>query len=230
MKISAQKSYAVITGDIVDSSKLAKAERQKLPTQLRRASRETRKAFADAVPLEAALFRGDGWQLLVTDPARSFRIGLYFRACLRSETERGRGLDTRLAIAVGGIDFLPGGNISQGDGEAYRASGRALEEMPKKQRLVLATPGEDSPLGVVALLVDALAQRWTGKQARAVMGALRGWTQEKIAKSWPEPIAQPTVVKHLENAQWAAVEQGISYVERSFPPLGETRSEDPVRS
>jgi hypothetical protein len=220
MKVSAQKEYAVLTGDVVDSSKLPKAKRQALPGLLQKASAETRKAFPDAVPLAVDVFRGDGWQLLVGDSVRALRIGLFFRACLRSGTERGRGLDTRVAVAIGQVDFVPE-RVSQGDGEAYRLSGRGLEEMVRKQRLLLVFPPDREPAGtsVIVRLLDALARGWTGKQAMALRGALRGWTQEKIAQEWPEPISQQAVTKHLEGAQWPAVGAALAYLESNLPRL-----------
>jgi len=220
MKIFAQKNYAVITGDIVDSSKLSKAQRKLLPGLIAKASSETSQAFPAAVPLTVDVFRGDGWQLLVSDVTRSLRVGLYFRAVLRSAAERGRGLDTRVAVAVGTVDFV-GERVSQGDGEAYRLSGRTLEDMPRKQRLLLALPAgnETEALAIIVRLIDVLAQGWTGKQALAVRGALRGWTQEKIAKEWPESISQQAVTKHLDGAQWPALEAALLYVENNLQRL-----------
>jgi len=220
MKISAKKDYAVITGDIVDSSKLPKAQRKLLPGLIAKASRDTRQAFPEAVPLDVDVFRGDGWQLLVSDVPLCLRVGLFFRACLRSTAERGRGLDTRAAIGVGRVDFVRD-RVSQGDGEAYRLSGRALEDMPRKQRLLLADPAaiEVGTRTVIVRLIDVLAQGWTGRQALAVRGALRGWTQEKIAKEWPESISQQAVTKHLEAAEWPALEAALAYVENNLQRL-----------
>jgi len=220
MKVSAQKEYAVITGDIVDSSKLPKEQRKLLPGLIAKASRDTCKAFPDSVPFEVDVFRGDGWQLLVNDVVNSLRVGLYFRACLRSAAERGRGLDTRVAIGVGRVDFVRE-RVSQGDGEAYRLSGRALEDMPRKQRLWLVLPPgkEAEGLAIVVRLIDVLAQGWTGRQALAVRGALRGWTHEKIAQEWPVSISQQAVTKHLDGAQWPALEAALLYAENNLQRL-----------
>jgi len=215
MKIFPTKRYAVLTGDIVNSSKLSKAERQRLPAEIKRAARETQKTFPDAVPLDLEVFRGDSWQLLLSDPVRSLRIGLFFRACLRSGRERGRGLDTRMAIALGAVDFVPKGKVSEGDGEAYRISGRVLEELPSNRFLRIAGPDlpEQSGLDAIVGLIDAIAQGWTGRQARAVAGALRGWTQEKIAASWSEAVSQPAITKHLGGARWPALETALAFCE-----------------
>lgn len=218
MKISPTKRYAVLTGDIVDSSKLSKADRQALPATIKRAAGETRKTFPEAVPLDIEVFRGDSWQLLVSDPIRSLRISLFFRACFRSGKERGRGLDTRIAVAIGGIDFVPANKVSEGDGEAYRASGQALEELAAGRFLTLVGADflQQNALDVLTGLVDAVVQDWTGKQARAVAGALRGWTQEKIAASWPETISQQAITKHLGGAHWGAVKEALDFFETYF--------------
>jgi hypothetical protein len=215
MKISSSRRYAVLTGDIVGSSKLSKPDRQRLPQLLKRAARETQKAFPGTAPLELDVFRGDSWQWLLQDDVRCLRIALYLRACLRSEAERGRGLDTRIAIAIGPVDFVPKNAVSEGDGEAYRASGRALEQLPGNRLLTLTATDQTLPSGVdVSLqLLDAVVQGWTGKQAEAVTGALRGWTQEKIAQTWSRAISQPAVTKHLAKAFWPNVEAGLIYVE-----------------
>jgi hypothetical protein len=222
MKISPNKRYAVLTGDIVGSSKLTKAARAKLPGLIKRASSETQKAFPELVPLPVDVFRGDSWQLLVSDTARSLRVALYFRACLRSQSERGKGLDTRVAIAIGAVDFVPADRVSEGDGEAYRLSGSALEGLAASRYLAVKVAAGQLPAGldVTVQLLDAVAQGWTGKQAQAVAGALRGWTQEKIAEKWPARISQPAVTKHLAKAFWPSVEAAVAFVEGTLTETG----------
>lgn len=218
MKISPTKRYAVLTGDIVGSSKLAKAVRQTLPAVIKRAAKETRKAFPDILPLDVEVFRGDSWQLLISDPVQSLRVGLFMRACLRSGTARGRGLDTRVSIGIGAIDFVPASKVSEGDGAAYRASGQGLEGLPSGRFMNLSIAETENLNGLDALvgLVDALVQGWTGKQALAAAGALRGWTQEKTVSVWPEKITQPAITKHLAAARWLAVEVALSEFETTL--------------
>jgi hypothetical protein len=215
MKISPTKTYAVLTGDMVDSSKLPKAERQALPEKVKQAGRETQKAFADAVPLAVDVFRGDSWQLLTTDPVRSLRIALFFRAQIRAGRERGRGLDTRVSIGTGAIDFVPRKAVSEGDGEAYRLSGHGLEALPRGRFLSWEpVPGGTlSLVGATVGLIDALAQGWTNAQAQAVAGALCGWTHEKIAAALAGKITRQAVTKHLNAGHWEAIEAALNAVE-----------------
>ncbi len=218
MEVQRGKAYAVITGDIVSSSRLPEDDRRELHRVMNEGAAALREVFPEAVPADMDIFRGDSWQVLVTDPVFSLRVGLFYRAFLRARMQDNK-VDTRMVIAVGTVDFVPDDHVSAGDGEAYRESGRTLERMPKSGRMqfVLAgKPREDSQaVDVVVQLLDVLAMHWTERQAQAVAGALRGWKQEKIAGSWKEKsISQQAVAQHLDRAGWHAVESGIEYFEQ----------------
>ncbi len=70
MKSLKDKQYAVITGDIVRSSALSPAERRRLLKVIDAGSRQLRRILTASVPLDIDVFRGDSWQMLVTDPAQ----------------------------------------------------------------------------------------------------------------------------------------------------------------
>ena len=130
MEIDPQKLYAILTGDIIGSSQLQEGDRKKLHQVMTDGSFYVRKYFGDSIPLDVDVFRGDSWQMLVSDPVKSLRIGLYYRAFIRARMQFNK-IDTRLSIALGRIDFIPGERVSSGDGEAYRRSGEALEKCRK---------------------------------------------------------------------------------------------------
>jgi hypothetical protein len=67
--------------------------------------------------------------------------------------------------------------------------------------------------------MDTLLERWTEKQALAVVGMLQGMPQAKIARLWQPPIKQPVVARHLRQAGWAAIEAGLIYVEHILNEL-----------
>lgn len=218
MKVTTGKFYAVITGDIVGSSALKSGQRQELLDEMQRGSRALQQAFPKAAPLPVEIFRGDGWQMLLTDAVRSLRMALFYRAYLLAHSPVAVRFETRLALAVGTVDFVPAKRVSQGDGEAYRESGRALENLRKKEWMRLVLPQGATPEAVTAIvgLIDSHVQSWTGPQARAVSGALQGWSQSEITELWPDAIAQPTVGAHLDKAGWPAVATGLQCVERSI--------------
>jgi hypothetical protein len=93
-----------------------------------------------------------------------------------------RYLDSRISIGIGAIDYLPEKNVSMGNGQAFRLSGEGLESLPRYSRMSLTFPNQyqavlPQALDVIAQLVDLQMQRWTGKQAEAVSGALINLTQ-----------------------------------------------------
>jgi hypothetical protein len=214
MKLKKSVRYAVITGDIIGSSSLSIPDRKRLVNVIGNSSRQLRRIFGKIVPLDVDVFRGDSWQVLLTDPPQSLRAALMFRALLRWKMES-HSFDTRLAIGVGTATLIPRRRVSEGSGEAFRASGLALDSM-KKRRMSFSFPGSDveAPLDVIVHLLDEIAVRWTDRQARAVVGALQGRTQKKIAATWEEPgITQQAVALHLKAAGWHAMDRGIKEFE-----------------
>lgn len=187
---------------------------------MRKSSRAVQRAFGDTVPLGIDIFRGDSWQLFVTDPSKAVRIGLFMRADFKAAWGKGKN-DTRIAIGVGRIDFIPANRISEGDGEAFRRSGSALEHMKKSNCMHISLDDEDMErfVNVILQLIDTLAMRWTDKQAQAVTGALQGLTQEKIAVSWKPRIKQQTVNRHLDRAGWNGIENALMLIENSLIKL-----------
>lgn len=200
---------AALTGDIVDSSRLPTEELQRLPAVLRDIARAARKIWgAELVPLDIDVFRGDGWQWLLTAPAPALRLALYVRAALRSSFPD-HEVVSRVAIGLGPVATIPPGRVSQGLGPAFTVSGQSLETAGKHAGLTIArAEGLPAPpaLEAAALgLIDALANGWTAAQARAVTGALAGRTHAEIAADWDPPIDRTAVVRHVERAAWTPI-------------------------
>ena len=202
------------------SSKLGGKERRALPRTLGETSRAARSLFQRIVPADAEVFRGDSWQLVVAEARAGLRVALFFRAYLRGHSP-GCRLDTRVAIGIGPITYLPKNRVSQGDGPAFRASGKALEEMPRNRRLALDVAGGAAPPGIAAVicLIDRWMARWTEKQALAVLGRLQGQTQAQIGQSWASPVKQQVIARHLAQAGWDSIEEGLRYVEDTVEGL-----------
>ena len=217
MRVDQNKLYAVVTGDVVSSTRLTTVRRRALHEAMIASSKTLHAAFKGCVPTGVDIFRGDGWQMMLTCPRLALRAALFYRASLRSRM-RSHRFDIRMALAVGRISFIPGNRISQGDGEAFRLSGKAVETMSKGVGMVVRFPDrpEEKTLNVVVQLVDSLAARWSDKQALALTGALRGWKQDKIARAcWKPPISQQAVAQHLTRAAWSSVETGLTFFEET---------------
>jgi hypothetical protein len=214
MKVELDRLYGVISGDIVASTKIGPIERERLFALMKQGSAALQEWLGKrAMPLEIDVYSGDSWQILLTAPGKSLAAGLFFRAHLLASTPR---RDTRLAVAVGPIDFVPGRKASEGDGAAFRLSGQLLVSDLGKRRMGFAAHDLDAARrwDVVFDLIDAIASiQWRQKQARAVLGALRGWTQEEIGARWEPPIEQSSVFGHLQRAGWAAISRSIARFE-----------------
>lgn len=214
--IDKKKSYAILTGDIVGSSNLKPAQRKKLLSELKSTSKEIRKLYKDVIPFDVDIFRGDSWQLLVTEPRLALRIALLFRSTLKGKMNI-REFDSKIFIGVGTIDSFPGERVSLGSGQAFLLSGRGLESL-MKYKMGIDYPGFDKNdyLKLVVQLVDVFASNWTVKQSIAVGGALKGWSQKKIAESWgDDKLTQQAVHKHLLSAFWLPIEDVLEKIESS---------------
>ena len=221
MKVRAHKLYAVITGDVIRSSRFVGVHRRKLHDAMTDADKALRQAFKDDVKLPVDIFRGDSWQCLVQDPVHGVRVGLFYRAALKASMDDNE-TDTRLAIAVGQVDFVPEERVSGGDGDAYRLSGQLMETMAHNARMNFGFAGKENTteikaIAVMLCLMDALARQWTSRQANAVCGALRNLSQKEIAETrWPRPITQQAVAQHLDRAGWHAIHQGLRFLEETL--------------
>ena len=224
MKIEKNKIYSVLTGDIVGSTKFKGEDRRFLHECFVSSSRELMNSFSEVIPYPPEFFRGDSWQFLITDPSKSLRIALFFRALLKSSMKEGL-VDTRISIGVGSIEFLPLDKVSSGDGEAFRLSGRGLETIHKPHRMGVFLPDEHESnitkaFDIMIKLIDSKASEWTKKQAKAVCGALLGFTQEAIAKAfYPKEISQQAVSQHLYRAGWSSITLAVKFFEKQLPVI-----------
>lgn len=214
MEVVQGQFYGVVSGDVVASSKLPAGERRTLFDTMRAGSDELGRWLGEAMPLGIDIHGGDSWQILLASPQKSLAAGLFYRAYLKAHPPH---VDSRFAVAVGPIDFVPGEKVSEGDGLAFRLSGELLAEGLGKRRMGFASETNESAMWDLVLeLIDAIAQRWTEKQALALTGALRGWTQEETSRLWDPPVEQPTIHRQLQAARWPAVARAVEDFEQQI--------------
>ena len=223
MGVLENHQYAVVTGDMVGYTGLSEDERVGIIDVLRHAHTEVVRHLGGHTSTALDVFRGDSWQFVVSAPDQSLRAALLFRAIMIS-----RSLDTRLAIGIGTVDFLPSAGVPTGDGEAFRSSGAALDGMPRGERMVIRAQGfigsmDRATLDVLVALLDALVSSWTPRQAAAVSGALMGLSQRTMASEWEGgAISQQAVAQHLDRARWNAVARALQHFEGQFGGRGES--------
>ncbi len=214
MPIEKGKLYAVITGDIVKSSELDDATRRELFDAMQKIGGELVKWFGkEVMPYPLDIFSGDSWQLLLANPARALDAALFYRVSLiaaMGAKKSERKVDTRMVIAIGEVDFVPGTRVSEGEGWAFRESGRALAEKKAPHLMRLQAQyrtGHFRPEHAVTLLDIILHDRLTAPRALAIKGALMGLSSNDIARSWTPPISRSAVTKHLRSSHWEFIKE-----------------------
>jgi hypothetical protein len=216
--------YSVLTGDIVQSRKLDMMRLKQVMETLRSSVNEFNEYFPGTVVAGQDVFRGDGWQTLIGNPAQALRLALFLRARLKS----GFGVDTAVSIGIGTVDRIEESHISESSGKAFEVSGRGMERMKKRQRLFIAGEEDlawpDEGERITMLLIDSIVQKWTNREAYAVAGALLGKSQESIAEDSPvtktgnKPSRQ-SVADSLDRASWIAIKEYLEFFIRRLQAI-----------
>ncbi len=207
--MSTKSLYAVLTGDVVGSSKVSKEDRDLLIDTLK-ASFDKINALNtnDSHSISFDIYRGDSFQGIITDPASALPASLVIRSWLRKTQPEKSSInwDARTAIGIGSIDYLPE-KVSEGDGEAYRRSGPLLDAMKTDERLTINTPWKElnEELEVQTALLDAVIAKWSANQAEIVAELLDGKPRKQIGKEFG--ISQAAVHYRVKGAGWFAVEK-----------------------
>jgi len=222
MNIDSKQNYAVITGDFIGFSDLPAQVRQEMYFVLKACGSKLSEAFPGIMSCEVDVFRGDGWQVLLTNPILSLRAALYFRAYIKAHSPD-KNVDSRLSIGIGPIDYVPDNRVSAGDGPAFRMSGKMLDQMisPKSgsMRFVMNGCDEAFLLDGIVRMAGSFADFWTAKQSLAMTGALQGWTRKQIGGLWEDVISIQSVGKYLHQANWYAVNHGLRVFEKAMAKL-----------
>lgn len=229
--------HGIITGDIVSSREIEASIREKLFDDIGLLLKELKKKWINTYET----YRGDSLQCEVRTPEHSLRVALiirsFFRAYLPDElkpkaalkkgkqrgTSKGyfaTNFDVRLGIGIGKVDFIKKNKITSSDGEAFRLSGEALDNLsPGMQRMGLKTfdPALNEQMEPSVLLLDALIQKWTQNQAELVLYKLQDKKEDEIAGQLK--ITQSAVNQRTKTAQWMAIEKLILYFEKTMKTI-----------
>lgn len=163
------KFGAIITGDIVDSTKLTLEERAVMLSSLTSIP-EILKPIQGNLSIE--IFRGDGFQIGIANPESALTVAIVVRAWLKSISLDQHVLDARLALGIGTINFNSG-LLSTSDGEAFQLSGRLLDKM-HKSRLGIETPWDNinDELKVSSAFADDIISSWSKRQSEVLIPSL----------------------------------------------------------
>jgi hypothetical protein len=188
---------AVITADIVNSTRLKKAEEKMLISNLSFILKSYKFEF----------YRGDSFQAYLPDPKPALKVVLQVRAAAKrlSSGFSSPFADVRASIGIGNITE-PVKDLKTAKGEAFLLSGRAFDEMSKTgKRLRIQSANEAMNLGfkIIANYADSLFSQLTTKQAAVVFELLMDHNQVETAKRLKK--SQPTINKHAQSARWVEI-------------------------
>lgn len=206
---------AIITGDIVNSTKIEEANRYVLVDELDNIIQELQKLS----PLKCEMYRGDSFQVMVDDVKCCLEIAVLIRLGLKKTNLLKNGkLDARMAIGVGDVSYEHE-QVILSDGEAFRLSGRTFEKL-NKRRLLIATNIDDvdEPLNVMLAFIDDLVMNLSYAQSKYLYDSLLyNMSQMELANVYN--TSQPNVAKHLKSAKENLFRLFFEFAEKTLKSL-----------
>lgn len=215
---------AVITGDIIHSTRMDSRVRNTLFNQIAEALDIWGKSFN----MRSETFRGDSFQTLVDKPADALRIALiqktYIRSLSLSYAQPNpmfklitpyRTVDARIAIGIGSTDLLTK-RLATSGGNAFLYSGKLLDKIKsKKQALAIETDDAyKDELETESILLDAILSKTTPQQCEVINLKLLGYTEVEIADRIK--IIQSAVNQRSVSGNWNAIEAMVKRFEKIY--------------
>lgn len=202
------KPQAVITGDIINFTKLPGDQRKTLIEDTEGLLKNwiSKKANAE-------IFRGDSYQVLFEDIlsaiTKSIQLICWFKK--HSDDEKKIHLSTRISIGIGEVSYH-GKNVLNSDGEAFHLSGRNFDTMRKDEYISIHTndPQKNTTIEIILNFVNKYLGNWNKGQAEVIFWQLEGKNQQEIAKILS--ISQPSVNSRLKTAGWKELEPTIKHI------------------
>lgn len=196
---------AVITGDLIDSTKYAPQELDTILTTLNKEF-ESIKSRNNA---DFKIFRGDSFQGIVLDPSEALNAVFTIKTAinkLANTNSKISGLtDFRIAIGIGSVN-LKRQSILESNGEAFQFSGRTLDSMKSDYpRLLLKTSNTnlDEEFNVNFSLLDSVMSKWSRASAEVVYYLHKGLKEKEIAEVLG--INQSAVNHRKKAANWDSI-------------------------
>lgn len=207
------KPKAVITCDLVNSTKLSQMDRRRLNKRLNKFIENT----SIENQTEYQVFRGDSLQGLLQKPSNALKQAIYLKAFIKSfklqGSKRTPEVDIRISIGIGKVEYY-GDSILDSDGEAFHNSGRTLDSMKKKGRTIKLTWSQEEKnkeWDVILKLMEEVINKWTILSAEIVWRLIQGMGDKEIKKDLN--ISQPAVSLRKKHAGWDSIKNVLEYFE-----------------
>ncbi|MBL7751959.1 MAG: hypothetical protein JNN29_11285 [Chitinophagaceae bacterium] len=188
---------AVITADIVNSTKLSATAIKKLNGRIEEVLK----------PHQHEYYRGDSFQVYIADAAQALPMIVQLRLLARQFSAGIPRIDSdiRSAIGIGQIKE-PVKDLTRATDELFILSGRALDALDQEEdRFTMISRNEKAniALRLIAQFIDQLIGNMTLKQGQVVIELLKGQTQTETAKKLKK--TQVTVHRQAHAAGWKSI-------------------------
>lgn len=191
--------HAVLTGDIVNSTRLPAAGEKELLSTLGKILSEHKHEF----------FRGDSFQAYLRNAGEALKTALLCRtaAIALMPDAATVSTDVRISIGIGDVE-TPVRALATAKGDAFLLSGRALDDLSKTEgRLIIVTQNKIAgvALGVMSDYINSIYQQMTPKQAEVIIELLKGNSQQQVADKLNR--SKSTISQHVTAGRWDEIEK-----------------------
>lgn len=195
----AEGVYAVLTGDIMSSRKVA--DRDTLQSALKAMLRDVNRAFGDIISVPFSINVGDEFQGVVVPDGRIVSL----IDCVHRTLHPTRA---RVGVGIGAIATRFAKRSQEMDGPAFLFAREAVTQARAARPdawLWFRTPDEEFDLAAnaIALLTGLAKRRWKPLHWRRARLRDQGWSEERIAEQ--EGVYQGTLSLSLQNAGYGTV-------------------------
>ena len=213
-KAKKQKIFCVITGDVIDSTLVPVADRKRMKKAMQQMSDVLAQAGFKVNTQE--IFRGDSFQLVLSETSKALSAALLIRAFMRSvDLDEFAQLDVRLGLGLGPIEFKAKSQ-NESDGTAYRNAAKALDQTVKQNltNIWITTGIEDldGMLNSISVALETIIARWTVAQAKSMRWSLQGMVHQEIANQLK--VSQSTITRSLQSADDRAIQYLNTYSQK----------------
>lgn len=198
--------HSVITGDIVNSTKLPPAAEKKLLHNLNDILQ----------PYKFEFYRGDSFQVYLEEGKAALQLALLCRTtALSLDPEENAPIsDIRIGIGLGQVE----GSVNtpgSAKGEAFILSGRSFDNLEKSDDRLIITSANDlanAGLLVISDYINAIFRELTAKQAEVIVELLKGHTQQETADKLQK--SKSTIHQHVSSGRWNEIARVLHHYEK----------------
>jgi hypothetical protein len=196
---------AILTGDIVDSRKLESHEIWILPLK---------SLFSTwgSSPKTWEIFRGDSFQLEISEPQNSLLATLQIKALMKSlansdQSKRTSPVDVRLAIGIGEKTYTSD-QITESNGPAFIRSGERFETLKSEgNQLAVASPWPDfdREINLILRLASIQMDSWSISSGELLIEILKNPARNQTELGRLLGIGQNAISKRFKAANVAEI-------------------------